>query len=130
MAAVAGVFEKALREGAERVYLEGLLAELRAELVPLLERLRVALGPAPTPVESTGEGEVARLPLVVAELAKYLGQFDAIAPECLERNRAVLALVFSGDEFEKFTAEVQCYAFGEAAERLETAAKAKGIQIV
>ena len=81
-------------------------------------------------MESTGEGEVARLPLVVAELAGYLGQFDANAPECLERNRAALALVFSGDDFEKFAAEVRCFAFGEAAERLEKAAKAKGIQTV
>jgi signal transduction histidine kinase/DNA-binding response OmpR family regulator/HAMP domain-containing protein len=132
VAAVAAVFEKALREGAERKDLEPLLVAMKAELNPLLERLRGALGEesAPARVAPVGAAELARLPLVVAELYKYLEDCDASAPECLEVNRAVVSLLFSGDDFEKFAVEVNSYAFGEAAKSLEEAAKTKGIKVV
>jgi hypothetical protein len=64
------------------------------------------------------------------QLAKYLRESDANAPECLEGSRAVVAQLFSGDNFERFAAEVNGYAFGEAAASLEKAAKEKGIPIV
>ena len=132
VAAVAAVFEKALRERAERKDLDPMLVTLRAELNPLLERLRGALGEesAPARVEPAGAAELARLPLVVAELSKYLADCDASAPECLESNRAVLSLLFPGDDFERFATEVNSYAFGEASKSLEKAAKVKGIPIV
>ena len=132
VAAVAAVFEKVLRERAERKDLDPMLVTLRAELNPLLERLRGALGEesAPARVEPAGAAELARLPLVVAELSKYLADCDASAPECLESNRAVLSLLFPGDDFERFATEVNSYAFGEASKSLEKAAKVKGIQIV
>jgi hypothetical protein len=77
-----------------------------------------------------GAAELERLPLVVAQLYKYLEDCDASAPECLEVNRAVVSLLFSGDDFEKFAVEVNSYAFGEAAKSLEEAAKTKGIKVV
>jgi HPt (histidine-containing phosphotransfer) domain-containing protein len=132
VAAVAGALEQGLRQGFERNELEPLLGGLAAELNPLLARLRGALGPEAMPARGqlAGEEELARLPEVVVQLARYLRESDANTHECLESNRAVVSTLFSGEDFESFAAEVNGYAFGEAAASLEKAAKAKGISIV
>ena len=132
VAAVAGTLEKSLRQGFERSEWEPLLGGLAAELNPLLARLRGALGPEAMPARGqlAGEEELARLPEVVVQLARYLRESDANTHECLESNRAVVSTLFSGEDFESFAAEVNGYAFGEAAASLEKAAKAKGISIV
>ena len=132
VAAVAGALEQTLRQGIERNEWESLLGGLAAELNPLLARLRGALGPEAMPARGqlAAEEEVARLPEVVVQLARYLRESDANTHECLESNRAVVSTLFSGKDFERFAAEVNGYAFGEAAASLEKAAKAKGISIV
>jgi two-component system sensor histidine kinase/response regulator len=125
----AGELEKSLREGADSPRLEPLRQKFAGVLIPFVNRLRTALGeetavrPAPTVVAV----DPAQLKRVVAQMTRYLAEFDAAASDCLEANRGAFASLFSAEEFEKFEEDVQGYAFSEADPRLRKAAKEKGI---
>ncbi len=123
--AAAGELEKALHEGAEAARLETLRQQFAAALTPFVERLRAALGDEPAaPIAPAAVAvDPAQLKLVVAQMTRHLGNFDAAAADCLEANRGLFASLFSAEEFGKFEQQVQDYAFGEAQAQLDHALK-------
>ena len=126
--AVAGELETALRGGADAAELEALRGRFAGVLMPLIDRLRVALGeetPASAPpVPSTVDP--AQLEEAVAQMHRHLAEFDAAAADCLEANRGLFAALFPADAFARFEQAVQGYAFAEAQAELRRATPATG----
>jgi hypothetical protein len=58
---------------------------------------------------------------------QQLSEFDAAVSDGFEVNRALLAALFSPEDFVRFEQHLQGYAFADAQALLETAAKARGI---
>ena len=127
--AAAGELEKALHDGADATRLETLRQQLAAALTPFVDRLRAALGAEPTAPLAPAAMAVdpAQLKLVVAQMTRHLGEFDAAAADCLEAHRGLFASLFSAEEFGKFEQQVQGYDFGAALALLEPAARARNI---
>jgi two-component system, sensor histidine kinase and response regulator len=119
----AAELEKAIREGLGPESIESLRTRLAEVLVPLAERLRTALTEAPTVLPSRPVPAVdpARMKAAVAEMMKYLSDFDAAAGDCLEANRELLRLFFIPGEFVQFEKRVESFAFNEAEAQLAQA---------
>jgi signal transduction histidine kinase/CheY-like chemotaxis protein len=117
----AGALESALRGGADAAALAPLRRQFAADLDQLVGRLCVALGEEAAAGAAPGGGAVdpAQVKPLVAQMDKFLAEFDAAAAECLEANRAAFASLFPVAEFGEFERAVQGYAFDEARAQLQ-----------
>ena len=127
--AAAGTLEKAIRDRLDPAQLDRLTTAFSEVLIPLLDRLRAALGgeAAPAAAVEMTPADPAQVKSAVAQLLAQLAEFDTSAAEVLEARRGLLAPLFAPGEFAAFERDVQGYAFAEAQTRLETAAREAGL---
>jgi two-component system sensor histidine kinase/response regulator len=124
----AGELESAIRDGAEPARLETLRHELANTLKDLCTRLRQALGPETVRViEPAVLLDPALVRPVVEQILRELSEFDAAAAESVDKHRAVLAPLFTPEEFSAFEKQVQDYAFGEAQAALQQRVHSAGV---
>jgi two-component system sensor histidine kinase/response regulator len=123
----AGVLEKLIREQASTGEVEAARKEVGATLDPLVDRLRAALGSAPSqdqtttrPVASVDPQEVRE---AVARLTGLLSEYDPAAAEFVEANAAILRGLFDDGSWAEFEKLVQGYSFDEAKNRLDQVLK-------
>ena len=119
--AAAGELEKTLSQAGEPAQLESLRQKLAAVLTPFVARLSAALGDEPSSPAppATAAVDPAEMQPVIAQMTKYLDEFDAAAADCLQDHRGVFSAIFPGDEFARFEQHLANYAFGEALAQLQ-----------
>jgi len=129
----AGALEGAIRERAEPRRRDPLVAELRAALAEVVAPLRAELvraegaAPAPTPEMASGAFEPEAARAAVEAMLARLGEFDPAAGDCLASHRPVFAALLAGDGLADLEARLAAFDFAGARERLERAARARGL---
>lgn len=122
--AAAAELERAIHAQADPASLEVQRARLAGLLAELVEGLRSTLG-SPAPPATAGDlpaVDPAEIPGIVAEMRRYLAEFDAAAGDCLAEHRPVFLHLLSGEAFAAFERAVENFAFDEAQTQLEQAA--------
>jgi hypothetical protein len=81
----------------------------------------------PAPTSEDVPLDSGQLKQVVQEMIGHLNNFDPAAEEFLEANRDAFRALLSQDSLASFRQEVSEFAFANALDRLEKAAKGKGL---
>ena len=123
----AAKLEKSIATETAPADLASALEEFRAALEDFVSRLRAALPPTETAVETPAPLDAEQAKQVVTEMISHLNNFDPAASECLEANRNVFRSVLPGESFAAFEQQVDGFAFADALAGLQEAAKKKGL---
>jgi CheY-like chemotaxis protein len=123
----AAKLEKSIATETAPADLASALQEFRAALEDFVSRLRAALPPTETAVETPAPLDAEQAKQVVTEMISHLNNFDPAASECLEANRNVFRSVLPGESFAAFEQQVDGFAFADALAGLQEAAKKKGL---
>ena len=116
--------ERGIRNGAPRKEIDAALKKIEAALGPVVSQLRDALiVPVPAAMTSGSASDPAQTRAAVTELTSLLADFDAAAVEFIESHVAVLQPVFTADGWSRFVKLAQAFAFQDALELLEHAAR-------
>jgi signal transduction histidine kinase/DNA-binding response OmpR family regulator/CHASE3 domain sensor protein/HPt (histidine-containing phosphotransfer) domain-containing protein len=127
---VAAELERAVAGGDDAGRVEASRRRLADELGALIDRLRGALGEAPSPAAPPAPGaaaDPAALAEQVAHMRELLGAFDPAAADVLDGHRDLFRALLGGDDLDAFEQHVNAYAFGEAQALLERATAARGL---
>ncbi|MHB9006384.1 MAG: response regulator [Limisphaerales bacterium] len=125
--AAAAALEQAIRTADPRWAQE--CRRLEQALRPLLDRLRLALGEAPSAVpapDSVAIVDAATRRETAARMLRLLAEFDPAATDCLDDDEPVFRAMMDAEGFARFKQHVEGYAFAEARTLLEQAVKERG----
>jgi two-component system, sensor histidine kinase and response regulator len=122
--------EKAIASRAPSAELKPILQEFNSVLQDFISRLSATLPRLvtdPAPASEDVPLDSGQLKQVVQEMIGHLNNFDPAAEEFLEANRDAFRVLLSEESLASFKQEVGEFAFANALDRLEAAAKEKGL---
>jgi PAS domain S-box-containing protein len=118
----AAELEKLIRDRADVSSVESARQRLAEDLGALVEQLRLTLGKeTPPPAAAELAVDPAQAKPVAEQMLSLLSEFDAAASDHFEKDRAVFAAIFSGEELARFGGLLQDYNFIEAETLLKSA---------
>jgi two-component system, sensor histidine kinase and response regulator len=124
--AAAAELEKAIAGKSDPERIKILRQKLDETMKALINRLRDVLVPD-QPAQAAVPMDETQKKAVVAQMAKYLSEFDPAAADCLATNREMFRVLFSAGDFAEFEQQIQGYAFDAASAQLVRAAQANGL---